>query len=239
VPQGGRWLGLLALVLLLQVIHGPARAQVTFNASLQSDYQLRGVSLSNGRPVAMLGAAYDHASGLYGGVTGVVGTTDGQGLQGLGYIAYVGYAQRLSSGGSWDVGVTNTRNSVYLPHWTYSSDYTEIHAGFSKDSLSGRISFSPKYLGESTSTLYMELNDAVRPAQHWRIFGHVGALVALERDRPYYISRSRVDLRAGIAREIGPCDLHVAWTMVTPRAYYPEVRLQSRNAVVAGLDVYF
>lgn len=237
--RGRTPLGLLVLALVLLMLAQPARAQLSVNASLQSDYQLRGVSLSNGHPVGMLGVAYDHSSGLYGGVTGVAGTTDGRGVQGLGYIAYLGYAQRLSNGGSWDVGVTNTRNSVYLPDWTYSSDYTEIHAGFSKDSLSGRISFSPKYLGERTSTIYMELNDAVRPAPHWRIFGHVGTLIALDHTLPDYVSRARLDLRAGVARELGPCELHVAWTMVTPRAVYPEVRRQGRNAVVGGLDVYF
>jgi uncharacterized protein (TIGR02001 family) len=240
VPWLGRsWLGVPFLVLLLQAIPQTARAQLSFNASLLSDYQLRGVSLSNGEPVATFGAAYDHSSGAYAGVTGVVGTTDGSGVQALGYVAYLGYARRLSNGVSWDVGVTNTRNSVYLPYWTYTSTYTEVYAGFSKGDISGRIYFSPKYLGQDSSTVYAELNDAVRPAKHWRIFGHVGALVALDRTFAYSSSRTRVDLRAGVARELGPCELHVAWTFVTPRAYYPEVQSQHHSAVVAGLDVNF
>ena len=66
--------------------------------SLQSDYQVRGYSVSRGRPVGILDLSYDNPSGLYlnGQVFGALPDDYNSGL--LGTIGDIGYARRRPTG---------------------------------------------------------------------------------------------------------------------------------------------
>ena len=67
--QGGadiRWLAASAAAAILSAILAtPAAAQVSASVDIESDYRLRGYSLSAGRPAATAQIGYDDASGLY------------------------------------------------------------------------------------------------------------------------------------------------------------------------------
>src|ERR1700744_2254020 len=65
-----------------------AHAQLVAAATLETQYRLRGVALSNGQPDLRLALSYDHSSGAYGGVSAIGGETDRNGVQPLGYIGY-------------------------------------------------------------------------------------------------------------------------------------------------------
>jgi uncharacterized protein (TIGR02001 family) len=217
---------------------GPACAQVGVSASLESDYLFRGVSLSNGDPILTAGVSYDHSSGAYGGVTAIGAKSSLDGVQALGYVAYLGYAHRLKDGGSWDLGVTNTENAVYL-YKRYASNYTEIHAGYSRNGLATHIYFSPRGITEDRATLYSDIDDAIRPARRWRLFAHAGVLMVLgEPDRPN-ADRVRADVRLGVAREFDHGEIHVSWSGLSATPYYPEGWKQKRSTVSAGVSLFF
>ena len=231
------WLSALAAALLLGLA-APAQAQVGASVQVQSDYRFRGVSLSDGDPTASLSLSYDHASGAYGGLTGVFVATDHSGLQALGYVAYLGYAGRLKHDASWDVGVTNSDATVYLDK-RYESNYTEIYAGLTKDNVSVHVYYSPRYILYDGATLYVDLNGALRPLSHWRVFGHVGVLSRLSPVSTPYADHTRLDLRAGVAREFRHFELNLAWTTTGPEPVYPPGYEQSRDAVVASAVFFF
>ena len=65
---------LRAAAILLSCWAAPASAQIGATASVFSDAQFRGYSLSAGRPVAILDFAYDDASGFYVDVSGTAAT---------------------------------------------------------------------------------------------------------------------------------------------------------------------
>ena len=115
-----------------------AAAQVAVSAQLESDDRFRGVSLSAGEPALSVTVAYDHSTGLYGGLTGVLAATRHSGVQPLGYVAYLGYAGRLGGDASWDVGVSNSEDVVYL-NKRDTQNYTEVYAGVSKGDLSAHV----------------------------------------------------------------------------------------------------
>src|SRR5690349_12947644 len=91
--------------LLLTLSSCAALAQVSGSVALLSDYRFRGVSLSNGKPVAQAGVAYDAPQRWYAGglVSAVLAGCfpDCGGLQG---VVYAGYAARQSNGLAFDVG---------------------------------------------------------------------------------------------------------------------------------------
>jgi uncharacterized protein (TIGR02001 family) len=234
---GHVWLATATLVLLARPA-GPASAQVAVSATVDSDYRQRGVSFSNGRPAASLTLAYDHASSLYLGGSAIAEATDRAGPEMLGDIVYAGYAGRLNAVTSWDAGVSNERVAIWVDR-PYRFDYTEIYAGLTRGDVSAHVYFSPGYLGGGPPTLYAELNGAVRPAAHWRVFGHAGVLTPLEGRGGEYASRSRLDARAGVARELGKFEIRLAWTTITPALEFPPGYLQARNALVLSAGYAF
>src|SRR3954468_3929079 len=91
----------------------PAEAQVAGSISVESDYRYRSRSLSSGHPVVTANLDYDDKSGFFvdGSVTAVLG---GERPGVLGVQGNIGYATRLSSKLSIDVGVLR---SQYMPSY--------------------------------------------------------------------------------------------------------------------------
>lgn len=230
-------LGVIVVALLLGPAM-PAHAQVGLSAAVESNDIVRGVSLSDGRPTLSLGISYDDPAGAYGGLTLVGVDTRRAGLRPLGYIAYAGYAGRLNATTSWEVGVTHSEISVYLDH-KYASNYTEIYGGFTRNDVSVHVYYSPKYIGVNASTLYVDVGSAFHPADHWRVFGHIGVLAPLGSAGPIYDDRVRLDLRAGVAREFRHFELHLAGVAAAPPAFYPPEHRQARTALVVGATCFF
>lgn len=217
-------------------VAGAARAQVNGSLSFATDYRIRGVSLTDGRGVGIASLAYDHPSGLYAGGSVVAHDPPYHAPKVLGWQGYAGVAGRLPNGPSWDVGVSRVDMEPYFDQ-RYSLEYTQVHVGLSQGPLSGRVSWASGYPREGVETLYAELNGAVRPAEAWRLTGHVGLQSRLTDRRPGE-EDERLDVTLGVARSLGKrAEAQLSWTILTPR---PQPRTSwTRSGLTAALSVYF
>lgn len=203
--------------------------------SLDSDYRLRGVSLTDNRPALALSLAYDHASGAYAGAAVVAHEFPDGGGRLLGHMEYVGYAVQGPGGYAWDVGVNNQDFSPYGGQ-RFHLRYSEVYAGVSKGDLSARVYYSPNYLRSWGTTAYLDLNGVLRPADNWRLSGHAGALIPAGGGGGGSV-RTRYDLRVGVARDFRAGEIRANFTTAwpTPNA------LSSRAgpALVVGASLFF
>jgi uncharacterized protein (TIGR02001 family) len=202
--------------------------------SLDSDYRLRGVSLTSNRSALAFSLAYDHSSGAYAGAAVVVHDFADSGGRLLGHMEYVGYAAQGPGGYAWDVGIDNQDFVPYGPQ-RFHLRYSEAYVGVSKGDLSARVYYSPNYLPSWGTTVYLDLNGVLRPADNWRLSGHAGALVpAGGGDGPV---RTRYDLRLGVARDFKAGEIRANFTTAFPT---PQA-LSSRTgpALVVGASVFF
>jgi uncharacterized protein (TIGR02001 family) len=223
----------LALLAALLGLAPAARAQISGAVGVASDYRLRGVSLTDGRSVASLGLNYDHPSGVYAGGSVVAHDPSDHGLRLLGYQAYAGVAGRFAAGPSWDLGVSRVDMAPYFDR-RYSLEYTQAYVGLSQGGLSARLSLAENYPRRSGTTAYAELNGALRPAERWRLSGHVGALAQLEGSHG---DRTRYDMALGVVREFRRSEAYLSWVAVSPR---PAPRPSwTRPGLVAGLSAFF
>lgn len=202
--------------------------------SVDSDYRLRGVSLTDNRPALALSLAYDHGSGAYAGAAVVAHDFADGGGRLLGHMEYVGYAVQGRGGYAWDVGLSNQDFVPYGPQ-RFHLRYSEAYVGVSKGDLSARVYYSPNYLPSWGTTTYLDLNGVLRPADNWRLSGHAGALVPTGGGGGSV--RTRYDLRLGVARDFkaGEIRANLSTAFPTPRA------LSSRTglALVVGASVFF
>jgi uncharacterized protein (TIGR02001 family) len=216
----------------------PASAQVSGSVDIESDYRLRGYSLSAGRPAATAQIGYDDDSGLYLSLsaTGVLGRDD---PLFLGVQGNIGYARRVSRKLSIDGGVV--RSQYRAPdRRNRSRDYTEFYLGLAADPFSVRVYYSPDYYRSGMSILYGEVEATVTPAKDWRINGHLGSLVYLTTPAQYFPGRAaRYDWRIGVARRLGNFDLHAAFSGGGPGKEYYLGELHSKAALTAGASWSF
>ena len=216
----------------------PARAQLAASLQIASDERLRGLSFSDGRPVAALNLVYDDRSGVYAGLTGVMSDTAHDGVQAIGYQADIGYARRLGSEVSLDVGATNA-SFVEHQRYRYSQTYSEAYAGLAWRDLSAHLYYSPNYLGSRTQTLYAELEGAIRPAPIVRLFAHVGRLTPLNAPDASNFYHAQYDFSAGVAVQIKSYEARLSWSGLRPGVEFPTGQRQARDALVAGATVFF
>ncbi|MGJ7918617.1 TorF family putative porin [Massilia sp. LXY-6] len=178
----------------------PACAQLSGNLTLVSEYAVRGISLSAGRPALQLRIDHDLAGGWYAGGFASPATL-GERRQGE-LIVYGGRAGRLASGLSWDAGISRT---TFLRDRDY--DYTEFHAGLALDRASVRLFLSPAYYGDEP-TAYLDLNAFHPLDERLRLTFHAGLLHTFG---AYAGPRDRADLRLGLASTFGDCTLQLGW----------------------------
>jgi len=182
-----------------------------------TDYRFRGVSLSDGKPSLRLAVDVDHGSGAYGGVavTRIEPTHDDR-YELLRW--QLGYARRLDSGASIDVGIAQS-------HFTGDAryDYLELQAGYATADWSMRASVAPDYFGRGVRTLYVEAQVQRPFGERWRAYAHAGALLSDgARDAADDAAgRSRYDLRLGVAWALRDLDLQLAWVGATRGGPYP------------------
>ncbi|NHZ63170.1 TorF family putative porin [Massilia genomosp. 1] len=193
-----------ALALACCLAGGNACAQASGSVSLVSDYYYRGVGYSKGDPVAQFNLSFDTRSGFYAGTFASQLKMSGT-PRGVYAIGYAGYARRMTAGPSWEVGASNH---------TFSSmsalNYREVYAGLGGDRLSGRVSYSPAYLGTSMRTLYGELNGGVALTDDVGLFARVGYLRPVSKV-PRYTSGARADARIGVSMSIESWKVQAAW----------------------------
>jgi uncharacterized protein (TIGR02001 family) len=213
----------------------PSFAQIGGRIGLQNDYVVRGISVSQGRPVATLDLSYDFPSGIYlnGSSFAAPAQSGYTGLVGL--IGDIGYARRLNQQLSVDGGVMRTEY-VDVAETRYSTGYTEIHAGLSSRHLTARLYYSPEYYARGSQTLYGELGGDMALAWDVRLNAHVGALQYLTRPGGFWPAHTRYDWLVGASRQFGPADLHLAVSGGGPNqpAAYRLARFGTRVVVGAG-----
>jgi len=173
-----------------------------------SDYRVRGYSMSHGQPAALLSLSYDHASGAYLNGVAIVGRDREDNPAVTGVIENVGYARRLSSRASVDVGLVH---SEYFQRYGTAGTgrYTEAYVGLTGSHLSSRLSYSPDYFRHDVRSLYGEVNGGWETVARIRLDAHVGHLTCLEGPRWRRCS-SHYDWRLGVSRQFGPVDLNAS-----------------------------
>jgi uncharacterized protein (TIGR02001 family) len=216
------------------VLASPAVGQTGAAFSLLNDYRFRGFSLSDGRPVAILDLSYDAPNGLYGAASGSLVATRHDGVQPLGIQLNAGYAKRLPSGLTVDVGVTHSTYSEYSSRGSAYS-YTEVYAGLGGKLLSGRLSVSPDYLKHDVWTIYGEMNGSVPVVSKLRLTGHVGMLVPLDYHSAATHYRREFDWRIGIERDFGRLSIHADWAGARPGDERYSAASHDRSGFVLGL----
>jgi uncharacterized protein (TIGR02001 family) len=205
---------------------------------LQSDYRFRGYSISGEKPAAILSLSYDHPSGFYlnGSAIGSLGPNDQAVL--LGAIGNAGYARRVGAGLSLDAGVTRTQYYHDVASTTGNAHYTEFYVGVLAHGLSAHLYVSPDYFRSGNTTLYGEVDGALKPIHGFQLTGHVGVLGYLATSSPNPRG-TQYDWQAGLAHRLGPFDLHAAVTGGGPASDYYYGRAHGKTAVVGGVSWIF
>ena len=218
----------------LLVQPSPAQAQVSGGLSATSDYRVRGISFSNRRPALSASLADDLSNGVYLGATAIAQEVEGE-TRKLGDIEYLGYARRLSNGISWEAGLDRQRYDSYGAVRLHLS-YADAYVGLSKGDFSARLYYSPNYNGDGHSMGYFETNGVMRPADRWRVAGHVGVQQTLNHWRGAS-DKPRYDGRVDVIRSFGRAEVSVGVAGATPGfAVAPK---RSQAGVILAASVYF
>jgi|HubBroStandDraft_5_1064220.scaffolds.fasta_scaffold168316_2 hypothetical protein len=262
----------LYLVAAAVVAFGPTAAaiaddQFSASATLESQYRLRGVALTNDEPDARIEVSYDHSSGAYVGISLIGGKTVHDEFRGLGFVGYLGFAQATASGISWDLGATISEINIYLrplyspprpaPYATqtpvypgsqpgtvsdvihYRADYSEVYGGISWRDTSVYLYASPDYLGQDLRTVYLDVTQSFRPIQHLRLYAHAGVLTALDGSALPGDDREHYDLGAGAAYEFHRGEVRVAWSGISPQVQYPAGYPQKHSVILVSVTGFF
>jgi uncharacterized protein (TIGR02001 family) len=237
-PGTSRWAsGAFLAICASLTFPTPALAQFGGTVGVDSDYRLRGYSLTGGDPALSVQATYDHPSGAYANLAGIA-DLGGSEVRFMGVLANVGYARRLSSHVTIDGGLLRSQIRA-SSRYRQSYHYTEIYAGAAVGRVVGRIYYSPDYRSHGVSTLYGELETGFEPARDWRVSGHVGSLLYLT-DAPYREAGStHQDWRISVARRLGRMEIHSAFSGGGPGVRYYGYYRTEKAAFTVGASVSF
>jgi uncharacterized protein (TIGR02001 family) len=212
-----------------------AHAQLAGSISIESDYRIRGRSISDERPVASARIGYDHSSGAYADGSASVFKSDDDGVQFLGYQVDAGFATRLGPLWTVDVGVAHDHfRSPYPGGFHYRR--SEAYVGVTHGPLSAYVFASPSYARLKSATLYEQLEATIAPAPQWRLNAHAGALELLDSDAPF---SSIYDWRVGVSREIGSFELHTALSGDIPGHAAHRLGIRAKTVLTAGASYSF
>ena len=213
----------------------PAAAELGAQVSVFSDARFRGYSLSGGHPVAIVDLSYDDRRGLYAAASASALASSADGIKPLGLQLSAGYARRLGSGITLDVGAIHSAYTRYSSRDTGNS-YTEAYGGLSYKFLSSRIAFSPHYFEHGARTLYGELNANISPASNIHLTGHAGVLMPIGYGGESGNMTTRYDWRVGISRDVGHVSFHLIGSGGGPGRDYYRGHWHNPNALVAGVS---
>jgi uncharacterized protein (TIGR02001 family) len=208
-----------------------------------SDYRYRGITLTDKRPAAQVGFAYDDPKGWYGGVFGSMVRLKPPGGESSYFqgIAYGGYATHVAPWLSVEAGGDY---SAFAD--AKDLNYGEVFIGAATESVDARVYYSPRYFGESSSAVYGEINARQPLVDRVRLSLHAGFL-RYRYESPYGVVvphgeyTQRVwDGRVGVRIDLDPFQLEVAWVGVSNHsAAYLITGATSPNGVVASLSLSF
>jgi uncharacterized protein (TIGR02001 family) len=226
------------LGVLMLGLGAPADAQVAGSIAVQSDDQLRGYSLSAGKPAATVDLSYDNPIGVYANAL-MIGDLNYQNDPALlAVVGNVGYAHRLTPEVSVDGGVSQ---SQYYQRYglRFSSHYTETYVGIVSHFVSSHIYYSPNYFEPGTSTIYAEIDGAVTPIDKLRVTAHLGVLSYLHSPAVLPRPSSQYDWRLGVSRAFGPFELNAHLSGGGPGPDYYGGRTHDKTRLSAGASWTF
>jgi uncharacterized protein (TIGR02001 family) len=201
--------------------------------SVYSQDMFRGYSLSAGRPVGIIDLSYDDPSGAYAALSASA-MTGPDGPRPLKLQLGGGYARRLRSGLTLDVGAVASRYAGYA-NTKGGRSYAELYAGVAGKLISSRLYLSPHYFGPHTRTVYGEVDGHVPLGSHFGLETHAGLLVPF--NGYGQASRAQYDWRLGISRDIGRIALHAAWAGGGPGRDYYKGEEHRRSALIVGASL--
>ena len=202
-----------------------ACAQTSADITLVSEYSVRGVSLGP-QPALQLRVDHDAEGGWYAGAFASPVTLYGH-RQGQ-LIVYGGRALPLTSGLSWDAGISRT---IFLRN--DHADYHEFYAGLALERASARLSYAPTYYGAGR-TAYLDLNGGLPLAERVSLALHAGLLRTF--GHYYREARDRADLRATLAFDTGDWRLQAGWQTLVNAA---DTEIPQARALVASISRRF
>ncbi len=179
---------------------GTARAEITANVALTTDYVFRGVSQTNEAAAIQGGFDFTHASGFYAGLWGsnVSGTLYNGGT--LELDTYLGYATELGGIGV-DVGVLryNYRNA------SPSTNYEELYLGLSYGPVSLTY-YRGVNLGNPRLGDYLDLSAEHELSGLFTVSAHVGWWNAVSGGQDY------TDYKVAVSKDVLGVGLELAYT---------------------------
>ena len=205
-----------------------AKADISYSASVLSDYRYRGISFSDGHPAGQFGVAYDApAQGWYAGAQ--VTSVRLQTQHGVQWLGYLGLSRRLAPDLNWDVGTNFTQYSG--PH---AFSYPEIYVGLTYKQVTARIYYANNYFHRGSPVVYAEINATHNLSERWYLFAHAGLFQRNANASLPSEQNQREDYRVGIGAWLGPCDAQLSWTGVHGPDYarYPVMMGTGRDAWV-------
>jgi len=213
-----------------------AAEQLSGSLSAVSDYRYRGVSLSGNNPAVQGSINYDDASGFYAGAFVSTARFAFESSRELQAISFFGYAWRLPSGVSGEIGA-----DYALFTRTHDYDYPEVYCGFTSGIWSGRLYYAPRYFGGDGNAIYGELNAAQPLSDRFRIIAHGGVLWS-KSGNSYDGSGERVtfDARIGVGVDLDRFSVELSWVgLSNSRSAYPFTVNGGRNGPVVALTLAF
>jgi uncharacterized protein (TIGR02001 family) len=225
-----------AAFLWLALVAGNVSAQLSGTATLVSNYRLRGISLSENKPAAQLGIAFDAADGWYAGAfasTVEFAISPSRELQA---VPFVGYAWRAADGTSWEAGADYSVFSGKARNY----DYPEVYFGVASEGLSGRLYYSPHYFGQNSGAIYVEANATRAMLDRVRLVAHAGALWSTGGSNNYGWPDHLVDGRVGVAVDVDRFNVQLSWVATSSTAAaYGTTGVRNRNGPVLTLSLLF
>ena len=198
----------IALALWSLSLAGGAWAQLSGSLGIVSDYRYRGVSLSDGKPAAQLGVAYDGADGWYAGAFASTADFGRPARDDVQVLPYAGYAASFFPGLAWDAGLSY---SAFLRNHDYA--YPELYWGLATDHLRARLSYARRYFGEDRQALYLELDGSRPLAEHLHLTGHAGFLRVDGQGYTY----DQTDFRVGFSLDLDQAHVALSWVAADAR----------------------
>jgi uncharacterized protein (TIGR02001 family) len=214
--------------------------QLTFNASLASDYRYRGISQTRLDPALQGGADYTHApTGLYVGtwLSSITWTKDLGGSGSVEWDVYGGKRGDLGGGVSYDVG------GLY---YVYPKNGLVPNANTFE--LYGQLGYGPAYAKYSHSLTNLFGTDDSKHSGYLDLGANVetgwsGVVLNLHAGRQevrHYAALSYTDYKVGLSRDLGIATLGLAWVKSNTEAYRaPDGRNLGRSAGVVSISRTF
>ncbi len=203
------------MLILAGLLAAPmARAGIGAEISIANDYRYRGVSLTDGRPTALVGLDLDARSGLYASGLAAIAPDPNDRLVASAERVVGGLARPIGAGTTLDGGLAVT--TVRAPSSGAVHAAPEVYLGLRRGGLALYASYSPDYFARGAQTLYVETSASYRLSERLRLFARAGLLSQVAGEP--YSAGVRADFGVGAATHLAGFGLRAEVTSVSPTA---------------------